>query len=452
MTKRVSAWLLAAGGLVLAGTAHAQISAEDAARLGQDLTPVGAQRAGNDAGTIPEWTPLERRGSLQGFYPNVPEVADDEVKFVITAENMEQYKDHLSEGHKKLLSTYPDSYKMEIFPSRRIVAWPEEIYAATKKNATDCKLIDPDNIDNCNLGFPFPIPQTGAEPLWNHRLKWRGNAAIRYNNQAIVQRDGSYQFTKIVEDVVFSYANTDNPRPITRDSGEFLRYLSETVAPTRLAGTFILVHERAGTGEAGRSAWLYSPGLRRIRRAPSVCCDNPYEGTDGHQFYDQVDMFNGVKERFTVKLVGKREMYIPYNSYRIVQPEVSVDDLASPRHLNQDLPRYEKHRVWVVEMENKRDLRHTFGRKTLYLDEDSWNIVMVDNYDQRGSLMQFQEGHLAWASNVMATGTSPEVIYHFNTGRYFLTAMMADGEPIDFTPDFDDGYFTAASVQRRVSR
>lgn len=437
---------------LFAGTAHAQVSAEDAARLGQDLTPVGAERAGNAEGTIPEWTPLGQSGPMRGFYPNVPEVAGDEPQFVITAANMAEYADKLSAGHRKLLETYPDSYKMEVFPSRRIVAWPDEIYEATKRNATECKLINPDELDNCELGFPFPIPQTGAEPLWNHRLKWRGNQLIRYNNQAIVQRDGSYQFTKIVEDVEFYYANIQNPRPIMRGDGEFLRYLSETVAPTRLAGTFILVHEKSGTGEAGRSAWLYSPGLRRIRRAPAVCCDNPYEGTDGHQFYDQVDMFNGVLERFTIRLVGKREMYVPYNAYRIGGEDVTVEDLATARHLNQDLPRYELHRVWVVEMENKPEMRHTFGRKVLYIDEDSWNVVMVDNYDQRGGLMQFQEGHLNWASNVMATGTTPEVIYHFNTGRYFLTAMVADGDPIDFTPDFSDGHFTAASVQRRTSR
>ena len=36
--------------------ALAEITADEAARLGQDLTPVGAGLAGNAAGTIPAWT------------------------------------------------------------------------------------------------------------------------------------------------------------------------------------------------------------------------------------------------------------------------------------------------------------------------------------------------------------------------------------------------------------
>lgn len=436
----------------LSSSALAAVSAEEAEKLGKELTPIGANPEGNEAGTIPAWNPQDQKGPLSGEYPSDPEIDAEEPKFTITADNMAEYEDKLSEGHKLLLERFPNSYKMNVYPSHRIANWPEEIKEATKRNATECEFRGPDDITNCKLGFPFPIPQSGAEVIWNHKVKWRGNNARRYNNQMIVQPDGEYQFTKIVEDVTFSYANVNDPQPIKDGQGEYLRYLSETVAPTRLAGTFILVHEKVGTGEAGRRAWLYSPGLRRIRRAPSVCCDNPYEGTDGHQFYDQVDMFNGVKERFTWKLLGKKEMYVPYNSHKIAGPDTEYDDLASPRHLNQELPRYELHRVWVVEAENKEDLRHTFGKKVLYVDEDSWNIVMIDNYDHRGELMQFQEGHLSFARNVLATGTSPEVIYHFNTGRYFLTALAQQDRPIDNSVDYDDSFFTASSVQRKTSR
>ncbi|WP_420426462.1 DUF1329 domain-containing protein [Algiphilus sp.] len=450
--RRLTIALAAGAAWALSAPALAAVSQEEANKLGTELTPVGANPKGNEDGTIPEWNPTTMQGDKTGEYPSHPEIDDDEPRFVITAENMDQYADKLSEGHKLLLQRYPDSYKMKIYPSHRIVTWPEEILAATKRNATACEFRGPDDITNCEVGFPFPIPQTGAEVVWNHKLKWRGNNARRYNNQMIVQQNGDYQFTKIVEDVTFSYANLNDPVPIKDGQGEYLRYLSETVAPVRLAGTFILVHEKVGTGEAGRRAWLYSPGLRRIRRAPSVCCDNPYEGTDGHQFYDQVDMFNGVLERFNWKLLGKKEMFIPYNSHKIAGPPTKYADLAQPRHLNQELPRYELHRVWVVEAENKPDLRHTFGKKVLYIDEDSWNIVMIDNYDHRGEMMQFQEGHYFISRNILAGATSPEVIYHLNTGRYFLTALAQEDQPIDSTVTYDDGYFTAAAVQRKTSR
>src|SRR3546814_2672371 len=194
----------------------------------------------------------------------------------------------LTEGHKKLLNLYSD-YKMNVYPSHRVVNWPKPIMDATIKNATTCELKGTDDLNNCKEGFPFPIPKSGAEPIWNHKLKWRGESVTRYNNQMIVQQNGDYQLTKIIEDVSFPYASIKDPHAITSGNGEYMEYLSHVVAPPRLAGTYILVHDKTGTGADGRAAWLYSPGLKRIRRAPTVCCDNRSEGNDGHQFYDQVD-------------------------------------------------------------------------------------------------------------------------------------------------------------------
>src|SRR3546814_11264641 len=38
------------------GITQAGVSTQEAGKLGKELTPVGAQRAGNKDGTIPEWT------------------------------------------------------------------------------------------------------------------------------------------------------------------------------------------------------------------------------------------------------------------------------------------------------------------------------------------------------------------------------------------------------------
>ncbi|WP_028007098.1 DUF1329 domain-containing protein [Solimonas flava] len=436
---------------LLAGQAAAKVTQQEADALGKDLTPIGAEKAGNKDGSIPAWEPEPQRGALSGEFPNNPKVDAEKPLFTITKANMAQYADKLSEGHKKLLSTY-DTYKMIVYPSHRLVDWPKEIKDATVKNATTCEIQGTDVLNNCKMGFPFPVPKTGAEPIWNHKLKWRGEAVTRYNNQMIVQNNGDYQLTKIIEDVQFPYASIKNPQPIMSGNGEYLEYLSRVVAPPRLAGTFILVHDKTGTGADGRAAWLYSPGLKRIRRAPTVCCDNPYEGTDGHQFYDQVDMFNGVLERYTWKIVGKKEFYIPYDSNKIAGNKVKYKDLARPKHLNQDLPRYELHRVWVVEANLRPGTSHTFKTRRFYIDEDSWTIAMVDDYDNRDQLYQFQEGHIISAPNLQAATTVPEVIYHFTAGRYFITAAWNEDKPIDATVNFKPDYFTAASVQKMTTK
>ncbi|AXQ31838.1 DUF1329 domain-containing protein [Solimonas sp. K1W22B-7] len=436
---------------VIGFPAAAKVSSAEAAKLGKELTPVGAEAAANKDGSVPAWTPAGKRGPLKGAYPSNPEIDGEQPLYTITRDNMAQYADKLTEGHKKLLSSY-DSYKMKVYPSHRVVSFPDFIYKATIANATSCELIGTDTPDNCRQGFTFPIPKSGAEVMWNHKVRYRGESARRYNNQMIVQANGNYQLTKIAEDAKFYYAVEKNPVPLTRDSGLFIKYFSQTLTPPRLAGTMILVHERAGTGNAGRAAWLYSPGLKRIRRAPTVCCDGPYEGTDGHQFYDQVDIFNGVLERYTWTIVGKKDMIIPYNSNRIGSPAVKLSDLARRHHLNQDLPRYELHRVWIVEADIRPGTSHTFAKRRLYLDEDGWAPAAADNYDNRKQLYQFQEGHLAFSYNVQTLGGVPEVIYHFNSGRYFLTAMANEDKPNDYSARFEDSYFEPGTVQKRSTK
>jgi hypothetical protein len=81
---------------VFALPALAAVSSNEACRLGQDLTPFGSVKAGNEAGTIPPWTggltsddaPSGYKGSGQHHINPFP---DDEVLFTINANNAEQY-------------------------------------------------------------------------------------------------------------------------------------------------------------------------------------------------------------------------------------------------------------------------------------------------------------------------------------------------------------------------
>jgi hypothetical protein len=429
--------------------AQAKVSEAEAAKLGTELTPIGADPKPNADGSIPAWTGgLPQKGNPAAIDTSDP-YPDEKPLFTITKANMAQYKDKLSVGHQKLLERYP-TYKMNVYKTHRDAAWPKEIYEATKKNAVTAELVggDPDGLRGARLGFPFPIPQSGAEIMWNHRLKWRGEAVRRNNDQVIVQPNGTQLLTRLVEEVLFPYASIKNPGEFDSPDDVSIYYLSETIAPPRNAGQFILAWEHPGE----RSAWIYNPALRRIRRAPTVAYDNPYEGTDGNQFYDQVDMFNGKLDRFTWKLVGKKEMYIPHTSARINSFSLKYKDMLPANHINQDLARYELHRVWVVEANNKPEVRHTFKKKVFYVDEDTWNVVMVDNYDQRDQYYKFQEGHLVYVREIMASTTVPEIIYDLQKGGYFATALINEGKPNDLTVNFSKDYFTPEAVKKRTTR
>ncbi len=77
--------------------------------------------------------------------------------------------------------------------------------------------------------------------------------------------------------------------------------------------------------------------------------DSPGQGADGLRTTDDYDGFNGAPDRYDWKLVGKKEMLVSYNNYKITNKSIKYADIVRPGHINQDFVRYEPHRVWVVE-------------------------------------------------------------------------------------------------------
>ncbi|MGH8530688.1 MAG: DUF1329 domain-containing protein [Nevskiales bacterium] len=366
--------------------------------------------------------------------------------YVVTRDNLAQHESKLTEGHKAMFKAYAD-YKMIVYPTARNGFFPEEIYKATIANASSAELKGTDDVSGARLGFPFPIPQSGAEVLWNHKMKFRGSAVRRYNNQAIVKPDGSYKISKLVEDVKLKYANLKEPPGA--DNKILVYYLQRVLEPPRVAGQITLVHEYAGmTGGSGRSAWLYNPGLGRTNRAPDVGYDGPNIGSDGEQFFDQVDVYNGNLDRYDWKLIGKKEMLIPYNSALLNSPTFKYTDIIRPGHINQDLARYELHRIWVVEANVRQGIRHKFARRVFYVDEDSWSVAAVDCYDARGQLWKFQEASLITLPFIPTVTGIPEAIYDLQAKRYFLTSLTNEDAISDFEISYDDSYFTQSNMAK----
>jgi hypothetical protein len=190
-----------------------------------------------------------------------------------------------------------------------------------------------------------------------------------------------------------------------------------------------------------------------VRRAPNVAFDNPGTASDGLRTSDQFDMYNGSPERYDWKIVGKKEIYVPYNAYELHQAKVSPDKVVKPLHMNQDLTRYELHRVWVVDSVLKPGQRHIYKRRTLYVDEDSWQIVAVDCYDNRDQLWRVQEGHVINYYNVPTLWTTMETTYDLQSRRY-----LALGFEDDASRSYDFGIkrtlqdYTAAALRSRGTR
>ena len=427
----VSAWVAAA-------PSWAAVSAQEAARLGADLTPLGAQTAGNADGTIPAWTGGLKSAAEAGF-PNYKSgqhhpdpYANDKPLFTITAANMNQYAAKLTEGHKQLLQTYKD-YKMPVYPTRRSAAVPQRIYDATRRIATTANLAPGGNgVTGATEGIPFPIPQQGVEVFWNHVLRFRADMAARTIGQAPVTAGGSYNLVQFKDEFLFQYSVAGTTEASLNNIIAY--FIQETTQPARLAGEILLVHETLDQSKENRKAWVYNPGQRRVRRAPNVAFDNPGTNADNLRTSDQFDMYNGSPERYDWKLIGKQEMFVPYNSYKLHSNTVKYGDLLTKNHINQDLARYELHRVWVVDSTLKPGTSHLYSRRTLYVDEDSWQILAVDCYDSRGKLYRVQEGHVINYYDMPTLWTTLELVMDLSNGRYLALGLQNE-EPksYDFT-------------------
>jgi hypothetical protein len=440
-------------GWLAASPAGAGLSADEIAQLGTTLTPMGGIQAGNEAGTIPAW-----EGGLTSPPPGyqkgrhyVDPFSDDRPLFTITAQDLDRYRDKLAVGHQALLKAYPDSYKMRVYPTRRSAAMPQRIYAATRKVAATARLSDDGNaVTGAVIGIPFPIPKNGLEVIWNHILRWRADGAQRQIAQAAPTRSGRYTLVKFQDKFDFQYAHEGMTEQ--RLNNIIASFMQKVVAPARLAGGILLVHETLDQNKEHRKAWIYNPGQRRVRRAPNVAFDNPGTAADGQRTTDQFDIFNGSPERYDWTLVGRKEIYVPYNNYRLQSPELRFKDIIRPRHINQEYPRYELHRVWMVDAKLKQGTRHIYKRRTFYVDEDSWQVLVVDQYDNRDKLWRVSEGFAMNYYDVPNLWTSLEVHTDLQNGRYLVVGLTNEYPPYNFDVHFSPKDFTPAALRRAGRR
>ena len=411
---------------LLAGSVMAAVAPDQIAKLGSSLTPLGGEKAGNADGSIPEWTgglPTNAAPISKGGFVGDP-YAGEKALFTITAQNVEQYKDKLSAGQLAMFKRYPETYKMLVYTTHRSAAVPDAIYAAAKLSAQKTGLVEGGNgLTNFTESryYAFPIPQNGLEAIWNHITRYRGGNLQRTIVQATPQTNGSFTLVQF-EDEVAMPDNMPDLDP-AKAANALLFFKQRVTAPARLAGNVLLVHDSLDQVKEPRMAWIYNAGQRCVRRAPQVSYDGPGTAADGLRTSDNFDMFNGAPNRYDWKLIGKQEMYIPYNNYRLASPELKYADILKAGHINQDLARYELHRVWVVEATLKSGERNIYAKRRFYLDEDSWQIAASELYDGRGQLWRVGEAQMYQQYDKQVPVYAFESLYDIIAGRYLSIGM-----------------------------
>jgi uncharacterized protein DUF1329 len=437
---------LLAGGQV----AMAAVTADEAAKLKTTLTPLGAEKAGNKDGSIPAWDggitkplPGKKLGDIPtDIFPG------EKPNLQITAKNMGEYAALLSDGTRALLQKYPDSFRLDVYPTHRTAAAPQRVYDNVAKNATRCQTKDGGySISGCIGGTPFPIPKDGVEVMWNFLMRVEA-PSIEYRFKNIVgNADGSHTLATRNE-IAFQYPQYYEDATPENWSGEYAMFRFNTLEPPFKAGESLVIRDGIDQKNA-RQAWQYLVGQRRVRRAPTVSYDTPDFVASGANYFDEVQGFFGSLDRYEWKLVGKQEMLIPYNDNALIGAK--LDDAISKSHLNPDHVRWEKHRVWVVEANVASGKRHAVPKRRYYLDEDTWLIALVDGYDAEGKLWRTTQVTPFLVPSIPATLIKTATVFNLQANTMSVIQAL-NGEDFKVVPRKQETYFTGDAVAAEAAR
>ena len=447
--------------LAVAASGYAAVGSEDFSRLGlegTELTPVGAVRAGNAEGTIPAWknTPIKAPSRFKPGTFHLDPFATDKVKFTISSSNYHQHTGKLTDGQVKMFEEYPD-YFMNIYQTRRSAVYKPYVYKAALQNARKAESYKAKNgrlgFNNAVIAWAFPIPKNGDEAFLNQATRPRQPWIDSWDNTAAVTDGGDYVLNEISVQRHWTWSESGNTLANFDPGVDQMFYFQTIKSPAQAAGQVVVANDPVHFVDKFRSAWVYNPGQRRVKRAPQIVHDNPLTASDGLATTDQKFGFNGPKDRFNYKLLGKREIYIPYNSYKINSGDLKYEDVISQDgRLNQNHVRYELHRVWVVEASLRDGYRHDYSKRVFYLDEDSWAIALMDGYDRNNELWRLQEIHSLMWYDIGFLGSTLDVFYDLSANRMLAVYLDNEMDAPDFSVRLKKRYFTPASIRRRGVR
>lgn len=469
MTIRHAGFVSVVAALAFVGVAHAAGSSYAARLKAGEITPMGAIRAGNAAGTIPAWhcdadgTPplidVAPSGVDTNIYPAMENpFAEEEPRLVITADNYKQYADKLTPGTEKLFEQYPNAFRMPVYPTHRTGCFSDLVYKQTAINAKRAELVHNGNgLSHAFMGLPFPIPKTGLQAIWNNMVFMSPYRANSYFDSITVFAAGVRERSRVHTDVYTRYNDPHLTRDAFWQDGKtaLQKFLSWKLWPPRKRGTITVGIQYMHKARHPAAVWQYFPGTRRVRRAPYYGYDTP-QGPGGLRGIDEQRLFNGPPNRFNWRLAGKMEIFVPYNAY-IMDSDISYQELLGNKVLNPAYTRWELHRVWKVVATLKEGAQHWYSKRVLYIDEDTGHALLADNYDHQGTLWRTSMQNYVWSPlSPHAMLARVAVYYDFNARAYNVLRLINElpraKHPRINGPVPDPGYFTPATLRMQGFR
>jgi len=413
-----------------------------------DVAILGADPGPNETGEIPAYTASEGLTCPAGFQKGqflANPYSDEKPLFRIDHTNVEKYKDRLSPGQVDRLKKHHRFY-MTVYPTHRNVEFCSEFYEATKRNIENAYVDDKGVLQGFTGGVAFPNPKNGIEAIWNIRRQYVGDDCINTTCNRVVSPSGKVvrgEWVVKVRNYGVTRLKTDND-PDPNGIAQKIRNL--VTRPADTAGLAFLAINYLDDNRL-EDTWLYLPTLRRVRRAPSLSGGGQLQG--GLTMDENRLEFRGVVNDWHWKLLGKKEMSVPYNCYDIWEVGASNQDECWAQDINPERIRYELHRVWVVEGTAREGLNHPYSRRVGYYDEDSWQPVLADRYDKRGNLWRMYENY-AYTDYCFKYRMIIGFIYmNLETSRYQLFGGCRDEDTINgiYDTGLKDSEFTVQGLR-----
>ncbi|REE18121.1 uncharacterized protein DUF1329 [Paraburkholderia sp. BL27I4N3] len=411
---------------------------DDASKLGGDLTSVGAEKVGSKDGTIPAFAGMSKP-SAGWAYGKVREdywkYKGEKPSVVIDASNVDKYADKLTPGQVQMIKQIK-GYTMPVYPTHRECGFPDTVAENTKSGALKSTIgKDGWSLDNATLpGVPFPMPQTGIQVMWNWLMRYQG-AGVEWRDATtlVSPRPGTTQPIVVHFNQLMFYPWAKNGRHTPQDESGLQNgtyYLYTDPAALAGQGTMQRYYFNKDT-----DTYYYFTGQRRVRRLPAYSYDAPLIGFENQYPADISFGFYGNPDRFDWKLVGKKEVYVPYNQFAMQRFDDKLDSLAGPSFVNANYRRYELHRVWEIEGTVKSGVRHSTPKKTLYVDEDSWLVAVGDDYDAQGKIWKSKENSITPEWEIGACAVPTSIYSDLISGRYVLdNTVVGSGKDVKYYP------------------
>jgi uncharacterized protein DUF1329 len=441
--------------------ADAAVTLEQADHLGEDLTAIGAEKAGNAEGTIPAYEGGEAPlpgwswGKVRWRYSKFKE---EQPLFSIDASNVDRHAEHLTDAQITALKTVT-GYRMDIYPSHRTCNIDATYAQRTRQNATEARIgADGWSLEHAKTaGVPFPIPQSGVEAMYNARMRPQGiGYRIAKGTTMISPRPGSREFTSYAWSLETFVPSQAVEKEAVESSGAVDFYVHYTYAePAAMRGqAFIGISFENKEPEQ----YQYFPGQRRVRRLPNYVFDAPVVGYENQYLNDEQLMQWSTLDRFEYRLVGKKEIYVQNNSLRMQDFEGKRDEAFGNSFVNPAYRRFELHRMWVVDARLKPGFQHLVPHRIYYLDEDSWSIAAVTEYDKDGKVWKLLESSQVpiWELGG-SCGFLAYTIWDLQGGRYVADFSMIGtggdakwirtGDPDANQPQFKADFYTPETLR-----